>query len=84
MSEPVVLAPESVDAVANLVLDAIAERLAAIQLRNTRPELSTAEAMQLTGHKSESSFYRWAKLRRVKSVAPGRYRRTALLRALGA
>jgi hypothetical protein len=84
MSDLVTLAPESVDAVANRVLDAIAERLAAIQLKNTRPELSTAEAMQLTGHRSQSAFYRWTSLRRVKPVAPGRYRRTALLRALGA
>lgn len=84
MSEPIVLSPESVNAVAARVLDAIADRLLAIQAKHERPELSTAEAMQLTGHKSQSAFYRWTSLRRVKSVAPGRYRRTALLRALGA
>lgn len=48
-----------------------------------RPELSVAEAMQLTGHRSESAFYRWATLRRVKSISQGRYRRSSLLRALG-
>ena len=75
MSELVTLSPESVEAVA--------EALAAKLAPNTRPELSTAEAMQLTGHRSESAFYRWAASRRVKHIAQGRYRRTALLRALG-
>lgn len=76
MIEAITLAPESIEAVAQRT----AELLGAAKC----PEMSTADAMQLTRHKSQSSFYRWAKLRRVKSVAPGRYRRTALLRALGA
>lgn len=84
MSEPVTLSPESVDAVVTRVLDAIASRLIELQAQSDRPELNVAEAMQLTGHKSESAFYRWTARVRVKPIAHGRYRRTALLRALGA
>lgn len=71
----IILAPESVDAIARRVVE--------LQGQAARPELSVAEAMQLTGHASESAFYRWTASRRVKSISQGRYRRTALMRALG-
>jgi hypothetical protein len=69
------LAPESIEA--------IARRVVQLQGQAARPELSVAEAMDLTGHHSESAFYRWTASRRVRSVSLGRYRRSAILRALG-
>lgn len=75
MSEPITLSAESVEAVAQRT----AELLGAAK----RPELSRAEVMQLTGHRSDSALDRWLNARRVKPISRGRYRRSAILRALG-
>ena len=75
MSEAITLSPESVDA--------IARRIVELQAPVTRPELTRAEVMQLTGHRSDSALDRWLSARRVKPISRGRYRRAAILRALG-
>lgn len=75
MSEPITLSAESVDAIARRVVE--------LQAPVTRPELSRAEVMQLTGHRSDSALDRWLNARRVKPISRGRYRRSAILRALG-
>jgi len=79
MSEPVTLSAESIDAIARRVVEIQAESHIP-----SRPELTTLEAIRLTGRRSRSAFYRWAQARRVKPISPGYYRRAALLRALGA
>lgn len=74
MTDPIQLHPESVDALA----DAIAEKLGA----PSRAVLTLSEAIAATGKKSDSGFYRWAKVHGIKQVAQGRYSRAAIERAL--
>lgn len=73
----IILAPESVDAIARRVLELQGKIV-------HRPELSRAEVMQLTGHRSQAALTAWLTARKVRPISRGRYRRTAILRALGA
>lgn len=64
-------------------IDAIARRVVEMQGATQRPELSRAEAMAITGHRSPATFSAWCRSRRVKAITRGRYRRAALVRAMG-
>ncbi|HLP01467.1 MAG TPA: hypothetical protein VK163_05530 [Opitutaceae bacterium] len=77
MSAVVVLAPESVDAVAKRVLE--------LQTASpVRPELTTEEAAKYCGFALVDTFRRWAKRRRIAPIERGRWRVAALNRAMGA
>ena len=75
MSTAITLSPESITA--------LAREIVAVQSTAARPELTRSEAMSLTGHRSTAAFSSWCRARRVKSIARGRYRRSALVRAMG-
>lgn len=76
MSDTVTLSPESIAA--------LAREIVAVQSAATRPELSRSEAMGLTGHRHPATFSAWCRSHRVRSISRGRYRRSAIMRALGA
>jgi hypothetical protein len=54
---------------------------AAAELPN---EITVAQAMRITNHRSTSAFFRWAALRRVRPVARGRYSKRRIQAALAA
>lgn len=66
----------------------ILDRLARIearlngQLPDPLKGLSTAEAMEITGHGSLSAFYAWARKWKLKPYASGHYRREDLRLAM--
>lgn len=70
------LTPEAVRAIAAEVAKLIAPK-------PQRPEVTLAEAMTMTGHRSDSAFYRWASARRVRPIARGRYRTSRIIAAMG-
>lgn len=78
-ADTITLSPDTIDAIARRVVEMQAESSIP-----SHPELTTLEAIRLTGRRSDSAFYRWAKARRVKPISPGYWRRAAILRALGA
>ena len=53
MSDAVILAPESIAA----ICDEMERRMGRAPQHPQRPELSLAESMQLTGHRSPSAFF---------------------------
>lgn len=80
MSEPVYhLTRAEIQAIA----DEAARKALAVRLAE-KPEISTAEAMQLVGCESDSAFYRWCRRAHVRRIHNGRWRRAAILRGLGA
>lgn len=48
------------------------------------PELTVAQAMTVTNHRSAQAFYDWCKRRRVRPIAHGRYSLRRLRDALAA
>lgn len=72
------LDPQDIEAIAA----AVAARLAVPVVMP--PELTVAQAMQLTNHRSARAFHYWCKRRRVRPIARGRYSRRRLESALAA
>lgn len=66
-----------------IVAETVARLRGSVPLEPTSAEITTAQAIAYTNHASRSSFYDWARARRIRPISRGRWRRAALDRALG-
>jgi hypothetical protein len=71
---------EDIEAIAQRVVELQAIRLGGAMPLD--PVYTLKTAMEYVGTKSESGFYRWKLLRGLQACGPGRYRKSALDRAL--